>query len=143
VSAEERWLSTELPIDREHRRAIWLDHLKHDDRLMLVAADGRRAVGEIAVYQHPEYGPLIGMMVNAAYRGRGVGKHLLQGAIDWATHKGYPEMHLLVFAHNERARALYERCGFIEVEFYPADVTRINGEAWDTILMVRKLGGAS
>ena len=139
VSAEDRWLATELPIDREHRRVIWLDHLAHDDRLMLVAADGPRAIGEIAVYQHPEYGPLIGMMVHEQYRGRGVGKHLLQGAIDWTKAKGYKEMNLLVFAHNERARKLYEQFGFIETEYYKDDVTRENGETWDTLLMVKQL----
>lgn len=139
VTAEDLWLATELPIDREHRRGIWLDHLKHDDRLMLVATHQERPVGEIAVYQHPEYGPLLGMMVHAAYRGRGVGKHLLKGAIDWAVHKGYAQMHLLVFAHNERARALYEQCGFVEAEYYAADVTRDNGDTWDTILMIKDL----
>ena len=137
VSAEDLWLATQSPIDREQRRALWLDHLKHEDRLMLVAVHGRRAIGEIAVYQHPDYGPLLGMMVHEAYRGRGVGKHLLKGAIDWTKARGYPELHLLVFAHNERALGLYANFGFVETERYPQDITREDGRTWDTILMVR------
>lgn len=138
MSAEDQWLATQSPIDREQRRALWLDHLKRDDRLMLVAVHGRRLIGEIAVYQHPDYGPLLGMMVHRAYRGRGVGKHLLKGAIDWTTARGYPELHLLVFAHNERARALYEHFDFVEIERYPDDVTREDGRTWDTLLMMRR-----
>ena len=46
------------------------------------------------------------------YDGRGIGARLLAFAETWANQRGCRFMTLSVFPGNERARALYERCGY-------------------------------
>ena len=139
VTAEDRYLSTELPLDRQGRRAHWEAQLADQDCAMFVAAVGGRAVGQISVAQHPEYGTLLGMFLGAAYRGCGTGRRLLDAAIEWSQLRGFQSLSLLVFAHNDAAVNLYRRCGFEQVEYYANDVRRRNGDLWDTMLMTKRL----
>jgi RimJ/RimL family protein N-acetyltransferase len=44
---------------------------------------------------------------------------------------------LRVFPHNERARALYRKFGFVELEHKVGVWPRRNGEFWDLIFMER------
>jgi len=58
----------------------------------------------------------LSILVVKGYRDRGVGKALLQYAIDWARRKeGVEKIHLGVFLTNTRAIGLYKTMGF-EVE---------------------------
>ena len=139
VTTEGQFLSAELPVDRNDRRRRWLDQLSLGDHAMFVACERNRPIGQIVVYQHGEYGPMFGMMVRKSHRGLGVGRLLMDAAIDWSRAQGFRKLSLLVFAHNERALALYRKFGFVEVEYYPADVVRSSGESWDTILMAKHL----
>jgi len=50
--------------------------------------------------------------VTPAHRGKGVGKHLLAWAVDWARSRGYRKIKLEVSETNARARGLYEALGF-------------------------------
>ncbi len=104
-----------------------------------MAMDGERLTGYISVVPDPEDRWQIGMLVDEAYRGRGIGSALLDAAFIWARERGIFELYLLVFPHNQAARALYEKSGFVEVERYENDVTRQTGEVWDTILMRKTL----
>ncbi len=52
------------------------------------------------------------LAVAAAAEGRGVGRALLAAADDWARQREHPFITLNVFAHNTRARAVYERLGY-------------------------------
>lgn len=79
------------------------------------------------------------MLVDRAYRGRGVGESLLKQALSWACERDLPDVSLLVFPHNERAIALYRKFGFEQREYYPNDVTRQTGDVWDTMLMTKTL----
>ncbi|MFN2529497.1 MAG: N-acetyltransferase family protein [Candidatus Baltobacteraceae bacterium] len=139
VLAEDRYLSAELPIDRAQRLRRWQEILSDENSAMYVACKEGRPVGEIALAAHPEYGPLFGMLLAKAYRGRGAGSALLQAALDWAKSHHHDGLSLLVFAHNENAIALYKKFGFRQIEYYEADVIRSNGDAWDTILMRKDL----
>lgn len=49
-----------------------------------------------------------------AARGRGLGSTLLSAACDWARERGAEVVRLEVNRHNPRARALYERHGFLD-----------------------------
>jgi GNAT superfamily N-acetyltransferase len=46
------------------------------------------------------------------YEGQGAGKALMQASEDWALARGYRKLTLSVFEHNQRARRVYELCGF-------------------------------
>jgi GNAT superfamily N-acetyltransferase len=139
VAAEGRWIGTEPGFDRERYRSNWMRWIDDPRFLMLVAHDGERIVGNLAVYPDLEYGFQLGMLVAADFRGAGVGRALLEAAIGWARDHAIAALHLFVFPHNERALRLYRSLGFIEIERYPADVKRKSGEVWDTILMRKEL----
>lgn len=59
---------------------------------------------------------LDGICVAAAARGQGVGTLLLQAICDEARARNYPGVRLDVIASNPRARALYERFGFVALK---------------------------
>jgi len=51
--------------------------------------------------------------------GRGIGSALLDHAETWARGRGFRRLTLAVFTNNERAKALYARCGWRpELETY-------------------------
>ena len=53
------------------------------------------------------------LMVGATHRGQGVGRALVSAALDWATlHPHVAKIGLAVYAHNDRAIALYRSFGF-------------------------------
>jgi RimJ/RimL family protein N-acetyltransferase len=54
----------------------------------------------------------LGLMVAKEARGRGVGRALLQAAVDWARGARIRKLELHVFPWNEPAIRLYERFGF-------------------------------
>lgn len=143
VAAEGRWIGTEPGFDRERYRFNWLRWIDDPRFLLIVAATGGTVVGNLAVYPDLEYGFQLGMLVASAHRGRGVGRALMEHAIAWARDHAIPAVHLFVFPHNERALALYRSMGFVEIERYPADVKRANGEVWDTLLMRKELGDST
>lgn len=139
VVSEERWLGTEPGYDFGERRDRWKRQLEENANGWFVAVSGGNVAGAISMHGHEEFGLTLGMFVDAPFRGKGAGRALLQAAIDWARSQGEPHLSLLVFSHNEAAIRLYESCGFVRREYYENDVTRQNGETWDTILMVREL----
>jgi len=139
VVSEARWLGTEPGYDAQERRERWKRQLERDTNGWFVACIGRTVAGAISVHEHEEYGLMLGMFVDAQYRAMGIGRALLEASIEWTRATGSPQLSLLVFSHNDTAIRLYERCGFVEREYYKDDVTRQNGEVWDTILMVRRL----
>jgi RimJ/RimL family protein N-acetyltransferase len=77
----------------------------------------------------------LGMMVDAAWRGRGVGGALVRAAVDAARDLGAHKVALQVWPHNEAARRLYLRHGFVEEGVLRRHYPRRNGELWDAVIM--------
>jgi ribosomal protein S18 acetylase RimI-like enzyme len=77
----------------------------------------------------------IAMLVDQAWRGRGVGSALMRAAIALARELGLHKLSLEVFAHNEAGIALYRKCGFAEEGRRPRQYRRSSGERWDSIIM--------
>jgi RimJ/RimL family protein N-acetyltransferase len=76
----------------------------------------------------------LGLMVAAGWRRRGIGRALLQQAVDWARESGIRKLELHVFPHNEPAIALYESFGFEREGYRRAHYRR--GETYvDAVLM--------
>jgi len=76
-----------------------------------------------------------GITVKNLYWGRGIGEALLLTLIDWAqiSHVIY-KINLSVRSDNERAIALYKKCGFVEEGHRTRDMC-IDGEFFDVMLM--------
>jgi L-phenylalanine/L-methionine N-acetyltransferase len=73
-------------------------------------------------------------MVAASHRRRGIGRALLQRAVDWARENTVAKLELHVFPDNEPAIALYESFGFVR-EGYRRNHYRRDGEYVDAVLM--------
>ena len=73
-------------------------------------------------------------MVAATHRRRGIGRALLDAAVEWARESGVQKLELHVFPHNEPAIQLYESYGF-EREGYRRAHYRRAGEYVDAIVM--------
>lgn len=56
--------------------------------------------------------------VTRTYRGRGIGRALVEACGEWARDKGADGVSLQVAAGNERARKFYDGLGFREVSVY-------------------------
>jgi RimJ/RimL family protein N-acetyltransferase len=89
-----------------------------EDHASLVAVSGDRVIGHLEVSR--EEGPItrhvasIGMAVAHDWRGRGVGRELMAECIRWAASAGVEKLALTVYPHNQPARALYAKFGFVE-----------------------------
>ncbi len=78
------------------------------------------------------------MMVDAGFRGQGIGRALLAGATAWAdAHPGITKLSLCVFAHNTRAIALYRAFGFVEEGRREGEYRFPDGSVRGDVLMAR------
>lgn len=148
VASEGRWIGAEVPFDRDARRERLASALADDYATVLVAcipggADGPSMVGHIWVSIAPYGVADIGMLVVEAWRGRGIGRLLLESAIQWAADAGAHKMALEVWPHNEAAIRLYRSAGFVEEGRKVRHYRRRNGDLWDSVLMGRPLTGPS
>ena len=131
VAAERDGIATEPPVDLEERTAVFTRTVSGS----IVAVAGGRVVGMLHVEASRHGFGEIGMAVDRAWRGRGVGSALVRTAIDWARGAGLHKLCLEVFPHNAAGIALYRRAGFTEEGRRVAQYRRASGELWDSIVM--------
>lgn len=82
---------------------------------------------------------LFGMYVNAAHQQQGLGRQLVEAALEEARRQpGLKLIQLTVTAGNDAAFALYQRCGFIQYGLEPLAV-RVGVDYFDKIHMWREL----
>jgi RimJ/RimL family protein N-acetyltransferase len=79
----------------------------------------------------------LGILVNRAHRGRGVGTAAMEEVIGRCRGK-FEAIRLSVLTRNEGAIRLYERLGFVKVGIIPKAVKR-GSEYFDEEIMVRSL----
>jgi diaminopimelate decarboxylase len=118
VAAERRFIQTEevsqtvRPDRTRFRRPVT------GDAAHLVAVSRGGVIGSISIRRdaHPatRHTASIGMFVTSAWRGRGVGTALMDGAMRWARDVGVERIDLSVYPHNQAAIALYRAFGFVE-----------------------------
>ena len=58
-------------------------------------------------------GEVVAIYALPSYWGHGVGQALMDAAVDGLRQQGYAQVMLWVFEANARARAFYEKCGFV------------------------------
>jgi RimJ/RimL family protein N-acetyltransferase len=129
VAEERDGIAAEPPIDVEGLAAGW-----QLDGTLVAHAEGV-IVGEVRIDPSWMGFGEIGMMVEANWRGRGVGTALVEAAVEWARARGLHKLALSVFPHNDAAIALYRKSGFVEEGRLAQHVRRANGELWDLIEM--------
>jgi RimJ/RimL family protein N-acetyltransferase len=94
--------------------------LEAENETLIVAEIDGEIVGWIVFETTPNRKRLshtgsFGMLIRKSYRGRGVGKMLLNALLEWAEKNPLIEkVSLGVFSTNHRAISLYKKMGFIE-----------------------------
>jgi ribosomal protein S18 acetylase RimI-like enzyme len=103
-----------------------------------VALDGERVVGwcDITPRDRPaaRHGGVLGIGILPAWRGRGLGRRLMERALQAARTFPLARVELSVRADNDRAIALYRKIGF-EVEGRRRRTTLVDGVYYDDIIM--------
>lgn len=141
VARERRYLSMLAAPPLEASKAWVLPHIqaKHPFYVALVQD---RVVGwcditpnERAFFTHRG---TLGMGVHPDHRGIGLGKALLHAALEHARSIGLEQVELEVFASNQTAIRLYERCGFI-LEGTRHNACKSDGTYQDILLMACSL----
>lgn len=119
----------DLPEDERHRqeRSIWERELR---RKLMPYVEGGRTEAWIAEdstgsflgylllgggggFLTPEpHGFVFDVWVAPEQRGKGIGRFLVEWAINWARSKGYKKIKLEVAESNDHARHVYEELGF-------------------------------
>lgn len=117
VSQQDRYIllesvnTTRRELSRIFRFGAWCDQTA-----AVVAVEGSTVVGQLTttrnrnIYAHTAE---IGMSVQSAYRGKGVGAGLIEGAKDWSRVFGVEKLVLNVVPENLRAIRFYEKMGFV------------------------------
>jgi RimJ/RimL family protein N-acetyltransferase len=102
-------------------------------------SDEGEIVGRLSLSrdQHPSSSHVadLGLMVAAGWRRQGIGRALLEAAVEWARGAGVRKLELHVFPHNEAAIKLYEQFGFEREGYRKQHYRRSTGDYVDAILM--------
>jgi GNAT superfamily N-acetyltransferase len=102
-----------------------------EDAVVFVAVEGDEWLGMVGVYVPEGAQDTVGIWgtwVDPAVRGRGIGRLLMDAAVEWARSKGATRVDLSVTDQANEARWLYERLGFTptgERQPLPSDPARI------------------
>ena len=105
-------------IDAVKQRRGLLLLLESERSMILVAEENARVVGMVVGQllvstSEGAFSLLVeDLVVDHAFRGRGLGGRLLQLIADWGYHRGADRMQLLADKHNGSALEFYERMGW-------------------------------
>ena len=120
--------------ERRYIRAV----RRHPDAAVFVAEEEGEIAGRLSLGRdpHPASSHVadLGLMVDARFRRRGVGRALLDAAVAWAQESNVTKLELHVFPWNEPAIALYEDFGFEREGYRRAHYRRPDCYA-DAVLM--------
>jgi len=134
--ADESWRG--ISDERRYLKAI----RRHPHAAVFVAENSGEIVGRLSVARDPHPASFhvadLGLMVAAGHRRRGIGRALLERAVEWAAESRVSKLELHVFPHNEPAIALYESFGFVREGFRRAHYRRGAGYV-DAILMAYRV----
>ena len=139
VARERRWLAlAEAP--PLAAVVAFADILARQGCPQLVALDGKRVVGWCDIRVHEgalsRHVGVLGMGVVDGYRGRGIGRALLEACL---AKSPFARVELSVFADNTAAIKLYEKTGFVH-EGVRRRAIRLEGDR-DLVLMARLVEG--
>lgn len=137
VAREKRYLAQTEALPLARIQGFVKDSVAQD-AVQFVAMDGGRVVGWADIFpgwaQAVTHTGTLGMGVHPDYRGRGLGRRLLQACIDKAWRQGITRVTLEARADNLPAIRLYESLGFQQEALKPKAL-RFDGVYFDAVQM--------
>lgn len=89
------------------------DYISNPNKIIFLAYMNAELAGQIRVVKYWNgYAYIDNFAVDTKHRRQGVGRKLVEQAIEWAKSKGLPGLMLETQNNNVAACKLYERCGF-------------------------------
>ena len=135
VAAEGEWIGTELPLHPGMAGTV----RDRRDRLGLgvVRRGSGRAGRRRRCSSRPRRGVAhLGMAIIEGHRGAGLGRALLDAAVEWAREARLSQGHARgVAPQRAGARRLYERAGFADEGYLTRHYRRKSGALWDAVVM--------
>jgi RimJ/RimL family protein N-acetyltransferase len=109
----------EFEMTVEEERDFLADVARTDNSAFFVATIDGQVVGVLNCLAGKRrcirHAATLGVSIRHAWRGQGIGRALMQAAIDWARSTGVlRRIELQVFTENHRAIHLYKKLGFVE-----------------------------
>ena len=89
-------------------------YLKRNAGLCFIAKDDEKIIGGVLCGHDGRRGYLHHVVVDPAYRGKGIGSDLVRECLRALNREGIDKCHSLIFASNEHALSLYEKLGWSE-----------------------------
>jgi ribosomal protein S18 acetylase RimI-like enzyme len=141
VARERRFLSIVEGFTLD-QSAAWVAVNRLRDNPFLVALDEDRVVGWCEVRRDVlpgrAHSGLLGMGLLGTYRGRGLGRRLIDQTLKYARDRNFERIELMVRSPNARAMRLYADVGFRE-EGRKRDAVRLDDGSEDEVLMALDL----
>jgi [ribosomal protein S18]-alanine N-acetyltransferase len=117
-------------------RELFEEELKRDLARYFVAVRGPAVAAYLGYWEAPQEAHIINLAVHPDFRGRGLGRELMEYCLEYARKRGAGLATLEVREGNGAARRLYEKCGFrlaaIRKKYY-------SDNQEDAVVMIRDL----
>jgi ribosomal protein S18 acetylase RimI-like enzyme len=99
------------------RRAIDADCDAHPDGILIAESEDGQVVGYITtrLNRDSRLGWIPNLAIDPACQGTGIGRRLLQAALDYFRSAGMTHAKIETLASNERGQSLYPSVGFVEI----------------------------
>jgi RimJ/RimL family protein N-acetyltransferase len=137
VARERRYLAMLQAFPMEETARFVRESIAKGNPHVVALADAR-VVGWCDIQPMPRetlaHGGVLGMGLLESYRGKGIGAALMRAALARAKEVGLTRVELTVRADNLRAKALYEKVGFM-VEGIKRNAALFDGRHFDLLLM--------
>lgn len=139
VVAEKKFIPVVNPVTSRFERENWYFRQKEDDNIVLVSeGEDGHVVGQCMI-EHVGWDAAyhigdLGIIVAPEYRDIGLGRFLIDEAVNVARERGFEKICLSVFHSNARAISLYKKMGFRKVG-YREHQFKLDGDYYDEILM--------
>ena len=147
VSAETPFLvrePEEITLTVEQEREFLRGKKESERELMLIAIANGKHIGNCSVMQlgtNRRYAHRcqIGIALYQEFCSRGIGRKMIEVALERAKEAGYEQAELEVIAGNERAISMYKQLGFEEFGVFPDNIKYKDGSYADVVWMMKKL----
>lgn len=134
----------ECTLTEEEERTFLQNALDDEKRVMMVAvADGRVAgncsLGAIGIRRRVLHRSTLAIALKKEFWNLGIGSAMLDYLSALAQKIGFEQIELEVIEGNTRAKALYEKCGFVETGRHVKAIKYDDGSYRDEFIMIKLL----
>jgi ribosomal protein S18 acetylase RimI-like enzyme len=142
VAEDGTYIEGESVADMVDHEEVLMRHNEIEERMFFVATVGDEVVGWVHLagseLEKLAHTAKLTVGVIAEYRGHGVGSHLLERGLEWATGRGYEKLYNSVPETNDDAIEFLKAAGW-EVEAVREDHYRLGDDYVDEAMMAYRL----